>query len=112
MRSAQDSGNLQGGAKPGTAFIAHSQEALGLGTGAKAHLSLGLSCPFPLSQSPREARYIGQVTVSRSGTRIPRNQFYPRVGNRCKARKPGLRGAEQPEGDKLYWGREHPSLSL
>lgn len=84
MRSAQDSGNLQRGAKPGTVVIAHSQEALGLGPGTKAHLSWGLSGPFPLSQSPREARCTGQVTFSRSGARMPGNKSYPRVGNQCR----------------------------
>lgn len=44
----------------------------------------GLSGPFPLSQSPREARCTGQVTFSRSGARMPGNKSYPRVGNQCR----------------------------
>lgn len=79
-------------------------EALGLGTGTKAHLS----CPFPLSQSPGEARCPGQVTFSRSVARMLGNKSYPRAGNQCRARKPGLRGAEQMEGEQLSWGREDP----
>lgn len=84
------------------------QGALGLGTGAQAHLSWGLSCPFPLPQAPGEARCPGQVTFSRSVARMPGNKSYPRAGNQCRARKPGLRGAEQMEGEQLSWGREDP----
>lgn len=63
--------------------------------------------PF-LSQSPGEARCPGQVTFSRAVARMPGNKSYPKAGNQCRARKPGLRGAGQMEGEQLYWGRADP----
>lgn len=68
--------------------------------------------PFPLLQSLGEARCPGQATFSRSLARVPGNKsyeaFYPRAGNQCRSRKPGLRGAGQMEGDPLCWGEGRP----